>query len=132
MVERKPVDSRRWQVGPAGRWLRRGEPAPADECAEGWLRVQIRNDDNALDTGDLLGDFPDARQTVDLLPRITISIRTEQHRRLDLTEAIEHSLYAKVRRARRPRGAEARGRQHRNDGLRDVGHEPGNAVARPD
>src|SRR5262249_42248094 len=93
------------------------------------IGVQVRDDYHALDRRNALGDLAATIERVDLSARITISVGTEEHSRLDLPEAIKHAVHAEVRRARRPDCPDARGGNHRDDGLRHVRHEAGDAIA---
>ena len=63
------------------------------------------------------------------LAAVAVAVDGEQHLRLDLAEAVEHALHAEIGRAGRPDRAEAGGREHRDDRLRHVRHEAGDAVA---
>ena len=60
---------------------------------------------------------------------VEVAVGREQHLRANLAEAIEHGVDAEVRRARRPHGADAGRRQHRDDGLGTVRDECRDAVA---
>ena len=134
MVERQPrvLDRRR----PARR--RRTRPsATAPRIARQVLRalprdLEIRNDDDALDRGQLrddVGHLVEDRQRLAVVP---VAVDGEEHARLDLPEAVEHALHAEIRRARRPHGAQARRPEHRADRLGHVGDVRRDPVARRD
>ncbi len=48
---------------------------------------------------------------------------------MDLAEAVNHAVDAKIRRARRPHRTQRCAGKHGDDGVGDVGHETGNPVA---
>ena len=62
-------------------------------------------------------DLVDDRKRLAVVP---VAVHREEHARLDLPEAIEHTLHAEIRRARRPDRALARRPQHRDDRLGHV------------
>ncbi len=64
-----------------------------------------------------------------LLAVVPVAVRRDEDDRLDLAEAVEHALFAEVRRAGRPDGADRGGGEHAGDGLRHVGHHRRDAVA---
>ena len=68
---------------------------------------------------------------VDRLAGVAVAVDRHQHLGLDLPEAVEHALDPEVGRAGRPDGAQARGRQHGDDGLRHVRQVAGHPVADP-
>ena len=67
---------------------------------------------------------------IERLAAVAIAVDGEQHLRLDLLEPVHDRAGAHVRRAARPDRAEARHREERDHGLRDVRHVGGDAVAR--
>ena len=75
---------------------------------------------------------PRRRAAVEIAAAVAIAVDGEQHRRLDLGEAVDHRARAEVRRAARPDRAEAGGRQKRRDRLGDVRHVRRDAVAAAD
>ena len=87
------------------------------------------NDDDGLDGGDTLYDGGDALERVDRLSVIRISVGGDQHLGLDLTEAVKHAGDAEIGRTGRPHGADARRREHADDGLGNVRKKPTDAVA---
>ncbi len=81
---------------------------------------------------DLRMDLLHHLRAVEVTPAVAVAVDREQHRRLDLREAVDHRARAEVRRAARPDGAEAGGREERRDRLGDVRHVRGDAVAAAD
>jgi len=129
MIEWEPLEPQ------AGLAPRRAHPlvpqhAPRDPLHRGPLR-EVRNDHHVLDRRDPAGDVGDAPEAVDLLAAVTAPVGTEQDARRDLAEAVHHARRAEVRRAGRPDGAEARGREHRDHRLGDVRQEPRHPISRP-
>ena len=77
-------------------------------------------------------DLLDDAAAVEIAAAVAIAVDREQHRRLDLGEAVDHRARAEVRRAARPDRAEAGGGQKRRDRLGDVRHVRRDAVAGTD
>ena len=91
--------------------------------------LEVGHDHHPLHGRQPLDDLRDLVEDADRLAVVPVAVDGEEHARRDLSEAVEHTLDAEVRRARREHGA-ARGRtEHGDDGLRDVRHECGDAVA---
>ncbi len=109
-----------------------GEQHPVRQPAQLRCAVAIRDHDDRAQLGQPRGDRADERQRVDALAVVEVAIRREQHLRLDLPEAIENRVRSEVRRARRPDGADARGREHRDDGFGSIRDESRDAVAAAD
>jgi hypothetical protein len=93
------------------------------------LAAGVFDDDDAFDARQRGHDLRDAGEGVDLLPGIEVAIGANEHLRLDLAEAVHGTLDTEVRRGRGPDGAEARGRQHRDDRLGQIGEIAGDPVA---
>ena len=97
--------------------------------------------DHGLAVGDV-HDVLDGRQRLaelrDLLRPVQVAVAEpvpadgEEDLRLDLGEAVDDAARAELRRARRPRRAEARGGDEGDHGLGDVGQVADDAVARAD
>ena len=77
-------------------------------------------------------DLVDDLRAIEVAPAVAIAVDGEQHRRLDLREAVDHRARAEVRRAARPDRAEPGRGQERRDGLGDVRHVGRDAVAATD
>ena len=93
------------------------------------LVARVGNDDGPLETAEFLLDRGNALEGIELLAVVEVSIAREQDLGGDLPETVEQTLDAEVRRARRPDRAQARCRQHGNDGLGHVGHEARHPIA---
>ena len=74
-------------------------------------------------------DRLDVGALVDDLLAVAVAVDREQHRRLDLREAVDDRAGAELGRARRPHRAQARGGEERDDRLGDVGQVRGDAIA---
>ncbi len=83
--------------------------------------AQVRHDDDALDRGQPGGDRCDLVLDRDRLAVVPVAVDGDEQLGLDLAEAIEHTLDAEVRRARRPDRAAADRRQHGGERLGHVG-----------
>ena len=94
--------------------------------------ADVWNHHHPLHGWQLLEHAADRRERVDGLAVVEIAVGGEEHARRHLAEAVEHAVDAEVGRARRPRRAEARRREHRHDRLRQVRHEAGDPVTRAD
>ncbi len=70
----------------------------------------------------LLEQRCDGLEPVDVVPSVPVAVDNEQHRRLDLGEAVDDRACAELRRGGRPHRAERRGREERGDGLGQVRH----------
>ena len=93
------------------------------------IHLRVRYHDDFFDGRKLFQDGADPLQRVDLFAFEKIPVGREEHLGPYLSEAVENTLYAEVRRAGRPDGAHARCRQHGNDRLGHVGHESHDPVA---
>ena len=92
--------------------------------------AQERHHDDALDGRNRVHDLANAVERIDLLPRVSIAVRREQHARPDLAEPVEDTRDAEIGRARRPDRAARCRREHRDHRLRHVRKESGHAIAR--
>ena len=81
---------------------------------------------------DLGVDLLDDRRAVEVAPAIAVAVDCQQHLGLDLREAVHDRARAEIRRAARPDRAEPGGGEERRDGLGDVRHVGGDAVAAAD
>src|SRR5829696_3398912 len=131
MIESESLDDFGWLLGARARgWVTLAQERIPRRQRLGWCVIpEILHDHDTLDARNGRSDLAHARQAVDLLPRVPVAVGAEEHLRLDLSEPVEHTLHPKIRRARRPHGAEARRCEHRDDRLGDVRQEAGDAVA---
>ena len=106
-----------------------GEHHGVVDRVERGLLVHVGHEHDALDARDLFLDRAHGRHAIERLARVAIAVGGEQHLRRDLTEAIEHAARAEVRRTGRPDRAEARRREHRDHGFRQVRREARDAIA---
>ncbi len=97
--------------------------------ARGLRRLQVGDDDGALDRRHLAHEPSDGLGAVEVLAVVAVAVDAEQDLRLDLREAIDHAGSAEVRRAARPHGADRRGRQEGDQRLGDVRQIGDHAVA---
>ncbi|MNF55487.1 hypothetical protein D3C84_369500 [compost metagenome] len=74
-------------------------------------------------------DFIELGGQVQVLAGIAVAGCGDQHLGLDLSEAVDHSLGAEVRRTGRPGGAQAGGCEHAGHRLPGIGHEGRDPVA---
>ena len=118
---RRIGEERRPGHGVRGR--RRGRPAPARRYG---------HDDRGPQGRQRGPDLGDRRGPVDVPVAVAVAVDREQDGGLDLGEPVDDGPRAELGRARRPDGAEGRGREQADHGLRDVGQERGHAVAAPD
>src|SRR5664279_3536810 len=88
----------------------------------GRIRVEIIEKNDSLDTCDGADDLGDMSATVEVLSAIAIAVDNEHQFRCCLREAIDDGFHSEFRRSRRPDGADGSGRQHRNDGFRNIRH----------
>ena len=113
-----------------------GFPGPADELVPRDVvarrGVQVRDANGRAHRREAGAQRVDLVVSVQSARAVPVAVDDEQHGRLDLGEAVEHGARAELRRARRPHRAEARGREERDDRLRNVGEKRGHAVAGPD
>ena len=91
--------------------------------------VEVGDHRDALHGRQLLHDLAELAQHVDALAAVPVAVDRQQHRRLDLAEAVEHALHAEVRRARRPDGTDRRGGEQADDRFRHVRDDGRDAVA---
>ena len=90
-----------------------------------------RDHDRRPDARDRLDDLPRLRERIVQASAVEMTVGDDEDLRLDLPEAIDHALHAKVGRARRPHPAD-RGRAERgHDSFGDVRQERGDAIAGP-
>jgi len=68
--------------------------------------VDVRHHPHRPQLRQRLHDLAQARQAIDLLPRVPVPIGGHEHRGGNLTEAVEHPLGPEVGGATRPGGAE--------------------------
>ena len=94
--------------------------------------AQVRDDDDRLEPGQRVADRGDLGRAVDVAVAVPVPVDGEQHPRLDLGQPVDDGPDAELRRARRPDGAQRRGREQRDDRLGDVGQERGHPIATPD
>ncbi len=85
------------------------------------LRVEVRQEDHALDGGQLAENLLHLGLAVELLAAVLIAVDADQDLGGELRVAVEHPARAEVRSAAGPDGTDAGRRQHRDHGLRDVG-----------
>src|SRR5689334_24986955 len=79
-----------------------------------------RHGHDALERGNLRDDLLHARREVDVFAVVTVCIDCYENLGLDLTEAIEHTADAEVRRAGRPHRPDACRAEHGDDRFRDI------------
>src|SRR6185437_9827702 len=89
-----------------------------------------RDHDGALDAGKLRQHLRDGLERVEGLAAVEVAVGREEYLGLNLSEAIQHTVDAEVRRAGRPHGPEARRCEHGDDRLGKVGQESGDAIVR--
>ena len=89
----------------------------------------VRHDHDTLDGRDAICDAGHCTQRIDLLPCITITVGAEEHAGRDLSEAVEDSFHAEIRRARRPDCADAHCCKHCDRRLGNVRHEARDSIA---
>ena len=106
--------------------VRHGLGQPADI---GFL-FGIGDNHHLFNGGDLLQNIRDAFKRIELLSLKGISVGSEEDLGFDLTKTVQHALDAEIRGAGRPGGAQARGSQHGDNGLRHIGHEASHAISR--
>jgi hypothetical protein len=104
---------------------------PIAQAADVGLGAQPGQHDCAPEPRDLVRQLGDDLEAVEAAAVVAVAVDGEQHRGLDLRQAVDHAAGAEVRRAARPRGPEAGGRQERGERLGDVGHVRGHAVGAP-
>jgi len=130
MVERY---RRERAVGCAGERI--GPAHHLHRCACGTHRAQARpavevgHEDDRAHAGQLPHELANHVAPVEVLAAVAIAVDREQHLRLDLPEAVEHAHRPHVGRRARPDRAQARGRQQRDHGLRNVRHVRDAAIA---
>ena len=111
----------------------RHEVVPRDRLGERRSRagVQIRQPHDGADRRQRGEDRLDLGAAVVVFAREAVAVGDEEHRRIDLREAVDHGARAELGRRRRPDRADRDRRQHGHDRLRDVRHVRGDAVSRP-
>ena len=92
-------------------------------------RLTVRSTDRVPDGRHLCEQLAHTGQKIDRLAAVNVTVRGEQHHRLDLAEAIEHPLHAEIRRARGPDRADAGGREHGDHGGRHVRQVAGDTIS---
>jgi hypothetical protein len=102
------------------------------DAAGVWCATEVGYDHHTLDLGYACNYLLHTRKRVDLLPGVAVAVGTEEHPRLDLTEAIDDAIDPEVRGARGPDRTQARCGKHGDHRLRHIGKESGHAVARYD
>ena len=113
-VEQLPVADRVAQAGEVG------------------LGLQVGQDDRVLDRLHL-GEQPgDDVGAVEVASVVAVAVDAEEHLGLDLREAVDHAAGAEVGRAARPDGADRGGGEEGDQGLGQVRHVGGDAVAGTD
>ena len=85
--------------------------------------------EHLLDGRELREKLGHPRQRVEFPVLVVVAVGAKEHLGLDLPEAVDNAGRAKVGRTRSPHGAERGCRQHGDDRLGHVGHEPGDAIS---
>jgi hypothetical protein len=98
--------------------------------AEIRFRILVRNYDYSFDAGELLDDFRNSLQRIKPFAIVEVAISSKQDPGLNLAKAVQDPFDAKIRRTRRPHGANAGGSQHGNNRFNHVRHKPGNTISR--
>ncbi len=125
MVERERVELERPRLG--------HELVPLARVGQLVVRPADERDmDDGLDRRQLLADLGDLVAPVDEPVAVPVAGRREQHLRLELAEPVDDAAHAELRRRRRPDRAEARGREERDERLRNVREVADDAVAGAD
>ncbi len=93
------------------------------------IRVQIGNDDRVPECRQLALQLGDRVAAIEVLAPVAVAVDGEQDLRLDLRETVDDGADAEVRRAARPRRADARAREEDLDRLGDVGQVADDPVA---
>ena len=96
------------------------------------LLPAARHQHGVLDRGDRRNDLGHTLAPVEVPTAVAVALGGDQHLRLDLLEAIDHSRGSELGRAARPDGPDARARQEGHHGLRHVRHVRRHAVAAVD
>ncbi len=86
------------------------------------VAIQVRQVDDPLERAQLVDDLVDLFLPVERLAAVLVTVDVEHHFRRELRETIQHAARAEVGSATRPDRPDAGGRQHGDNGLRDVGH----------
>src|SRR5579863_2542861 len=127
MVERCRGEARR---RPDAELLEACRPGrESTQAVERRLCADVGDDDDAAYRWELSQYLRDRIQRVARLARVKVAIRSEEHLRCDLPEAVENALDPEIRRARAPEGTETRGREHGYGGLGQVGNEAGDSIS---
>ena len=111
-----------------------------DECdrarrpghVDGGPGIEVRHHHDRLEGWQLPNDLAHHLTAVERLPAIAVPIHREEHLRLDLAEAVDYAGRTHVGRRAGPDRAQARAREHGDDGLGDVRQVSGYAITRPD
>src|SRR5918992_1927951 len=128
MVERQLLES-------LERGVLAGERVPgerAPQAVEDRRLLDVRDDHDSFDGRQLLERSGNLRPDVMSLAAVEISVGGDENARFDLPEPVEHALYAEVRRARRPDGADCRGTERRHHRFGQVRKVAGDTIAAPD
>ncbi len=92
----------------------------------------MRNDHDPFHAGQRFEEGVRTFEAVYLFAAVKVTVRGEQHFRLDLSETVEHALDAEIGGAAGPDGADRRRGEHRDHRLRHVRHEARDTVALDD
>ena len=91
--------------------------------------MHVGHDHQLLQRGHLRRDLGHLGHRIDGLAVVEIAVPGEQNLRLGLAETVEHALHAEIGRGRGEDRADAGSRQHRYQGLGQVGHVGRDAIA---
>ena len=108
---------------------RGGELRPRHRALQRGVGVEVRHEHRRPQRGQRLLQRGDGLAHVERPAVVAVAVDGDQHRGLDLREAVEHRTRPEVRRARRPHGAERRRREERDQGLDGVRHQCDDPVA---
>ena len=99
---------------------------------DGRIGARVRHDNDTFERWQRGDDAVQLLQAIVGFAVVVVAVNSEQDLRCYLDKAIDDALHAEVGRARAPCRAEACAREHRDDGLRHVGKNCGNAIAGSD
>ena len=119
---------RRWR----GDRLDERDGARRSGHVDGGPGIEVRHHHDRLDGWQLPNDLAYRLSAVERLPAIAVPIHCEEHLRFDLAEAVDYAGRTHVGRRAGPDRAQARAREHGDDGLGDVRQVGGYAITRPD